>query len=170
MKHLITRLLAGVLILTAFTASAEYTTSVGARAGKFAHGLVVKHFINANANTGFEVLGAWTKEGNDGYTIRAFMLKQLPIFDSKLQIPVDFIIGFGIHTARFEENYYDVVDGGADYYDKKTFAAGVGATLQLEYDSERVPFTIGIDANPFYNVVNPGPEWLDLGVSVRWKF
>ena len=29
--------------------------------------------------------------------------------------------------------------------------------------------TLGIDAHPFYNIISPGPEWIDFGVNLRYK-
>ncbi|MFM2135689.1 MAG: hypothetical protein RL021_1089 [Bacteroidota bacterium] len=169
MKHTFIYLFfAGILLLSA-PASAEYTTSIGGRVGKFAHGLVVKHFFNTNANFGMEALAAWTKEGRNGYTGRVYAVKQLPIINAKLHIPIDFIIGGGAHAGYFHRQYYDIIDGGADYYNEKTMTAGLGATFQLEFDSERFPMTLGIQADPFYNFMNPGPEWIDFGLTVRIK-
>ena len=126
-KYLFFCILLGGLVLRTHTTSAEYTTSIGIRTGKFAHGLVIKHFFNANANFGFEGLAAWTKEGRDGYTVRGYAVKQLPIINAKLHIPIDFIIGGGAHAGYFHRQYYDIVDGGADYYNEKTVAAGLGS-------------------------------------------
>ncbi|MFM2207480.1 MAG: hypothetical protein RL213_1455 [Bacteroidota bacterium] len=161
--------LAAFLWILSLPARAEYTTSIGARVGKFAHGLVVKHFFNTNANFGLEGLAAWTKEGRNGYTGRIYAVKQLPIINAKLHIPIDFIIGGGAHAGFFKRQYYDIVDGGASYYNEKTMTAGLGATFQLEFDSERFPVTLGIQADPFYNFLNPGPEWIDFGLTLRVK-
>jgi hypothetical protein len=118
---------------------------------------------------GIEGLAAYTKEGNDGYTARAFVIKQQSIFNSMLQIPVDFVVGAGVHGGYFKDRYYDKVEGNAKYYTENTYAAGIGATVQLEYNSKRFPMTLGVDAHPFYNILSPGPEWIDFGVNLRYK-
>ena len=156
-------------LIGALAASAQYTASLGVRAGKFATGFTGKYFFDTNGNTGVEAWAAYTKEANDGYTARAFFIKQQSIFNSRLQIPVDFIAGAGIPAGYFKDRYYDVVEGDAKYYNQSTFAGGVGATIQLEYNSRRFPMTLGIDAHPFYNIISPGPEWIDFGVNLRYK-
>ena len=52
------------------------------------------------------------------------------------------------------------------------FVAGVDATVQIEYrvPIKKLPFTIGIDCNPFFQFYHPGPEWIDFGVAVRYVF
>lgn len=171
MKHLLSSLsLAVLLLINAPATQAQYMTAVGARAGKFASGLDVKRFFDTNGNTGLQVMGGWTKEANSGYMAKGFFIKQLPIFDSKLQIPVDMVFGVGTHVGYFRKNYYDVQEGDASYYRENTLSAGIDCSFGLEYDSNKWPITIGIDANPYYSLLKPGPEWLDLGFIVRVKF
>jgi hypothetical protein len=161
-----------VLIIAMFISgisSAQYTRSIGARMGKFATGIDMKHFFNANSNVGMEMFLGYTREAKGGYQGRTLIIQQLPIFDSKLQIPVDIIWGAGVNVGYFKENYYAIRDGNAVYYNPKTLAAGVCGMLGLEFDTRRFPITFGIEAIPFYNLYHPGPEWIDVGVSLKVK-
>ncbi|REK00647.1 MAG: hypothetical protein DWQ39_10845 [Bacteroidetes bacterium] len=164
-------ILTGILFLIISASSnAQYTTAVGVRVGKFASGLNVKHFFDTNANTGVELQLGVTREAKGGYMSKGYFLRQIPIFDSKLQIPVDFIYGIGAHAGYFKENYYRIREGQADYYEPNTISAGIDAVFGLEYDTRRFPISVGIDVNPFYSFLNPGPEFIDFGVNIRMKF
>lgn len=149
---------------------AQYTTGAGLRVGKFASGIDIKHFFDANSNTGLEVMAGITREAKGGYIAKGYFVKQLPIFNSMLQIPIDMVFGIGGHASYYKYDYYSIKEGNPVYYKDKTIAAGVDVMFGLEYDTRKVPFTIGIDANPFYSLLKPGPEWIDFGVNVRAKF
>ncbi|HRH64877.1 MAG TPA: hypothetical protein PLU53_01130 [Bacteroidia bacterium] len=170
MKKIFLFLFVIVNILTTQMVKADYVTSFGARVGKFATGASLKHFFDARGNVGFEIWGTITREANSGYMGKAFFVKQLPIMDSKLQIPVDVVIGIGGHFGLFKDNYYRIKNGEPEYYHHNALNAGIDAQFGLEYNSRRVPVTVGIDVNPYYGLLNPGPEWLDMGLTVRFKF
>lgn len=152
-----------------YAAKAEYITAAGGRVGKFATGVSIKHFFDTRANTGFEAWGTITREANTGYMVKGFFVKQKTIFNSKLQIPVDMVFGVGAHGGFFKDNYYRIVAGEPVYYKHNTASAGIDAQFALEYNSRRFPLTIAIDVNPYYSLLNPGPEWLDMGLTVRIK-
>lgn len=148
----------------------QYTTGAGVRVGKFASGINVKHFFDTNANTGLEVMAGITREAKGGYIAKGYFVKQLPIFNSMLQIPVDMVFGVGLHASYYKYDYYSIKEGDPVYYKDQTIAAGPDIMFGLEYDTRKVPFTVGIDTNPFYSLLNPGPEWIDFGINVRLKF
>ncbi|HNP47483.1 MAG TPA: hypothetical protein PKK99_01225 [Bacteroidia bacterium] len=170
MKKIFSILFLAITIYSVPNAKADYTTSFGARLGKFATGASLKHFFDARGNIGFELWGTITREANSGYMGKGFFVKQVPIFNSKLQIPVDMVFGVGGHFGLFKENFYRIRNGEPEYYDHNALNAGIDAQFGLEYNSRRVPVTVGIDVNPYYGLLNPGPEWLDMGVTVRFKF
>jgi len=149
---------------------AQYTTAAGLRVGKFATGINVKHFFDASSNTGFEIQAGFTREAKGGYIAKGYFVKQLPIFNSMLQIPVDIVFGIGGHASYFKYDYYSIKEGQPVFYKDQTIAAGMDVMVGLEYDTRKIPFTIGIDANPFYSLLKPGPEWIDFGINARIKF
>ena len=170
MKKIFSILFLVSVICISSIVKADYTTSFGAHVGKFASGASLKHFFDANGSTGFEIWGTITREANSGYMGKAFFVKQVTIFNSKLQIPVDMVFGVGGHFGLFKDNYYHIVKGEPEYYEHNALNAGIDAQFGLEYNSRRVPITVGIDVNPYYGLLNPGPEWLDVGLNVRFKF
>src|SRR5690349_2855027 len=109
MKHLL-KILTVLIINSASVSScyAQYITSFGVRAGKFASGFDVKHFFDANGRTGAELFAGYTGEAAGGYTSRAFVLKQMTFNKAKhvLRIPIKGIIGAGVHGSYFRDQYY----------------------------------------------------------------
>ncbi len=93
-------------------AHAQYTTGVGLRVGKFAAGVDVKHFLDANGNTGFELMAGITREAKGGYiAFKGYFVKQLPILNSLLRIPIDIVFGIGAHASYFKYDYYTIKEG-----------------------------------------------------------
>jgi hypothetical protein len=172
MRNYFLRFITIILINSCSVSSciAQYTTSVGLRAGKFASGADVKHFLDKSGNTGFEIFAGYTDEAFGGYLGRMFFLKQLSLSKAKycLRIPIKTIFGVGGHVGYFKDRYYSIQDGQSIPYGDNIFACGIDAVFGLEYNSRKIPFTVGIDAIPYYSLLNPGPEWLDLGVTLRY--
>jgi len=150
-------------------ARAQYQTSFGIHAGKFASGVDLKHFFDTRGTTGFELLAAYTDEAYGGYLGRAFFVRQISMrMRSQLQIPLKFIVGLGAHSGFYKDRYYAIKDGKVIMYGDNTFSVGMDAMIGLEFNTRKVPFTLGIDATPFYTFINPGPEWIDFGVNLRY--
>ena len=172
-----------ICISAGIVCKAQYTTGIGIRAGKFASGIDVKHFFNTNNGTGLEFYGGYTLEAHGGYFGKLLLIKQASIQksnipfplrmifkQSRLQIPLKFIYGAGVHAGYFMDRYYTIHNGEVFSYGDQIMSMGIDATCGLEYNTRKMPFTFGIDATPFYSFLNPGPEWLDLGVNVRYIF
>jgi hypothetical protein len=170
MKIHVTKLIMVLVISISFTwqASAQYQLSVGARIGKFASGIDIKRFFDTNYNTGIELFGGYTQEANGGFLGKVFLIKQLPILDPKVQIPLKMIVGVGPHVGYFKDPYYKIKNGEAAYYPINTFSIGIDGNFGLEYNTRKLPFTIGVDATPYYSFLNPGSTWIDFGVNIRF--
>jgi hypothetical protein len=157
----------------------KYYTGIGLRAGKFNSGITFKHFYAPENRYGIEIGGYYTNIPQGGYTVKGFYLIQNRIKVPIIQIPLDFIFGGGVHGAYFpykqslnDPGYYKKVDGKKVPYYKSVPVGGVDATVQIEYKipMRKVPFTLVFDVNPYYEFLNPGPQWLDFGFSVRYVF
>ena len=163
--------LATVLLLGAQQAHAQYVTGIGIRGGKFNSGVSFKHFFDANNSTGIEGLIGRSKIGRDyGWIAKGFMVFQRPIMDSRMQAPFDVVFGFGMHGAYFKYGYYYIEDGKEIPYALDVYTFGVDAIIGLEYKLPWVPLSITADANPFFSLINKGPEWIDFGISLRYVF
>lgn len=171
-----------VLLFTSVTLMASarrYYTGIGLRAGRFDFGATFKHFYNVDNATGLQFDAFYGIFGSYGYTVKGYYLKQIPFKVPIIQIPLDLVLGGGLHVGYFpaaNDNGYRNRSG--DYYTNakgdpiSVFVAGVDATVQIEYriPVKKVPVTITLDANPFFEFYHPGPEWIDLGVALRYVF
>lgn len=151
-----------------------YISGIGIRAGKFNTGLTSKFFFVADNNSGMQFDAYYTNIASGGYTVKAFFIKQVPFKIPIIQIPLDFVFGGGLHVGYFpfeEQGYYRRSGSDAKYYTKSVVSSGVDATIQIEYQVKKIaPITIGIDAVPYFEFINQGPEFLDFGVSIRYVF
>jgi hypothetical protein len=162
----------------AFAASARrYYTGIGLRAGKFSSGVTFKHFYNTDNATGIQIDAMYSNMSADGFTLKGYYLKQIPFKIPIIQLPLDLVLGGGLHAAYFpfqnNNGYYKRVNADSIYrYPASVVTAGINATVQIEYriPVKKVPFTVSIDCNPFYEFYKRGPEWLDFGFSVRYVF
>ncbi|MCX6291067.1 MAG: hypothetical protein NT126_04820 [Bacteroidetes bacterium] len=170
MKNNFPKLLCFLLIVCSSVpvCEAQYATGVGVHVGKFSTGIDIKHFFDATKTMGYEIFGGFTQEANSGYMGKLFFVKQLPIRQSRLQVPTKIIFGVGSHAGFYKDPYYRIKDGQALYYPVNTFSVGIDGMFGLEYNTRRMPVTIGVDATPYYSLLNPGPSWIDFGVNVRY--
>ena len=158
------------LLLLSATANAQYYTGVGVRLGKFASGVSVKYFFDANNASAIELIAAKTKTARGGYLLTGLYESQSPIHLPILRIPLDIVFGGGAHGGYFPKGYYKLRDGELYPYGDKIFTLGIDAILGLEYKIAIAPLTVGVDCMPFYDIVNPGPEFIDFSFVVRYVF
>jgi len=169
-----------VLVSCTMMASARrYYTGIGLRVGRFDFGATFKHFYNTDQATGMQFDAFYGLFGSYGYTVKGYYIKQIPFKLPIIQLPLDLVLGGGVHIGYFpaaNDNGYHNRQG--EYYldkngePKSVFVAGIDATIQLEYrvPIKKLPFTVGVDCNPFWQFYHPGPEWIDFGVAVRYVF
>lgn len=157
----------------------EYYTGIGLRWGKFNSGVTMKHFFNADNATGAQLDIYRTYIHSRGYTAKIFFIKQGSFRVPILQIPLDYIYGFGLHGAYFPYvdqtprfGYYYRSGGVAHPYDRSVITIGLDATLQVEYQipMHDLPITISVDMNPWFEFYHRGPEYVDFGLNVRYVF
>ena len=172
MKKILTHiiLLAALSLVAAKQTQAQYYTGIGVRLGKFSSGVSVKYFFDANNAKGLELFAGKTKIARGGYIGRLLYENQTPCTMPLLQIPLDIVFGGGAHAAYFPKGYYRLRDGELIPYGDKIFSAGIDAILGVEYKVPIAPITIGVDVNPFLDLLNPGPEYLDFSLAVRYVF
>ena len=151
---------------------AQYHAGIGYRFAKFNNGLTMKYFFRPDNATGFSVLIAYSKIAEDGWVISPLYENQLPFRIPLIQLPLDFIAGAGIHVGYYPKRYYKIVDGLPDYYKNNTITVGVDVLVALEYQVpiDWLPVAIGIEAQPFYEFVNRGPEFLDFAATLKYVF
>ena len=152
-----------------------YYSAFGIRVGKFNSGISYKHFYNTDNATAIQIDAYFTHMADGGYTVKGYYLRQIPFKLPIIQLPLDFIYGGGLHVGYFpieDLGYYKIRHGDAVFYRKSVFSGGVDGTVQIEYQVKRkiAPITVTLDCVPFFEFYNPGPEFVDFGVSVRYTF
>jgi hypothetical protein len=152
----------------------DYKIGIGARFGKLNTGVTFKEIFRDDQSIGMELQLSYAKQSNtSGYTLKGFLLDQLGFKVPYIQLPLDFIFGAGLQVGYFPKDgdysYFKKVNGQAEFYGKNVVTGGVAANIGLEYDLRRAaPFTIGIDAIPFYDFLTPGIENFDFAVNIRY--
>jgi hypothetical protein len=196
MKRFLYLLLLLLLALPGFTANAQsnkkssgggggsgsgYKTGIGLRGGGYSSGLTIKHFLG-NKN-GVAIEGLLTTE----YKARG---ARLTILGEKHKAVADvkglqFYYGAGFHAGSYQGRYYfsdtryyargrkgDVYFIRDYRFDEETYIAfGADLILGLEYKIEDLPFVIGVDYKPFFDVFNGYTGFYnDAAVSLRFTF
>ena len=164
--------LIALFLLAAIASQAQYHDAVGVKAAKFSSGISGKYFFWPDNATGLEVTAGHTRIAKGGWFVTALYENQIPFHIPIIQIPVDLICGIGGHVNYYPHRYYKIVEGKASYYHDNCVAVGADVLVGLEYVSPIVwlPVAVGIEAQPFIEFVNKGPEYLDAAITLRYVF
>ena len=137
----------------------NYTTSAGARLGYF-NGVSVKHFVSgSNALEGIASF-RW-----GGFVVTGLYEWQKPIKGAR---NLDYFLGLGGHIGVWHSDRYYWYDSKRD----GNFAIlGIDFIAGLEYTFTEVPFNVGIDWKPAFNLVGDHHWWGDgMALSIRYTF
>jgi len=163
------------------SSSSGYSTGIGLRGGGYSSGLTIKHFLSGK--NGVAIEGLITTEYK-ARGLRGTILgeKHLQVADVK---GLNFYYGAGFHAGAYEGRYYFADERYyykgrkgdiyviRDYrYDDNTYLA-VGADLiaGLEYKLPDLPFVVGIDYKPFFEVFHGYTGFYnDAAISLRFTF
>lgn len=151
-----------VLIIIKTAAAQDYKTGIGIRGGYFS-GLTVKHFINDNR----------ALEGIIHFRYHGFGIAGLyEVHVVAFKVPaLKFYYGGGVHIGFYDGYYYYKVKRGIrEYYGERTTSIGIDGILGLEYKIEGIPFVVGVDLKPFFDIVEPGPGYWDGALNLRYVF
>ncbi|MBL0102535.1 MAG: hypothetical protein IPP51_01415 [Bacteroidetes bacterium] len=171
MKRILALILFVFVVNTAM--AQKYTFGIGGRAGKFYTGASMKFVFATDNATSLQLDVMYANVASGGYVLKGYLIKQIPFKIPIVQLPLDFVYGLGVHAGYYPfepQGYYKRSKKDANYYDKSVVTIGADLTAQIEYKIPRVPITLGIECVPFYEFVNPGPEFVDFGVSIRYVF
>ncbi|MBC6988164.1 MULTISPECIES: hypothetical protein [Hymenobacter] len=191
MKQLFPRLMILLLLLTSGAAHAQskkgrssgsagagYNTGLGLRAGGYSSGLTFKHFISGKNGVAFEGL-VTTEYKAHGARVTLLLEKHLPVADVK---NLQFYYGAGGHVGSYRGRYYYVgrwetrgkhKDVYYTYYEDDTnyIAFGADLILGLEYKLPDLPFVVGVDYKPFFEVFDGYSGFYnDAALSLRFTF
>ncbi len=181
-----------LLALPGFTASAQskkgsggssgYNTGIGLRGGGYSSGLTVKHFMGSGKGVAIE--GLLTTEYK-ARGVRLTMLGEKHHGVADVQ-GLQFYYGAGFHAGSYQgryyfadERYYYKGRKGDGYLvrreylrDEETYVAfGADLILGLEYKLPDLPFVVGVDYKPYFDVFNGYTGFYnDAAVSLRFTF
>ena len=154
-------MLAGLLLSGKLLAQdgGQYKDALGVRIGIYP-GVSYKHFFS-NV-TAFELLAQAKHKGVIGTLL--YQAHWQAFGSERLR----WILGFGGHVGSFGAGELEDPDG--EPYEKDVITLGVDAILGVEYFFEDAPLTFGLDLKPFADLVNPGPDFFDAALTIRYAF
>ena len=162
-----------------------YSTGIGLRGGGYSSGLTIKHFLSGKNGVAIEGL-VTTEYKARGARLTILGEKHIGIPDAK---GLQFYYGAGFHAGAYQGRYYFADDrfyyNGRNgdiyfaknnkygyYYDDATYVAiGADLILGLEYKLPDLPFVVGVDYKPFFEVFHGYTGFYnDAAVSLRYTF
>jgi hypothetical protein len=162
--------------------SSGYSTGIGLRGGGYSSGLTIKHFMSGKNGVALEAL-VTTEYKARGGRLTLLGEKHKAISDVK---GLQFYYGAGFHAGAYQGRYYfedarfyrygrknkDVYVIRDYRYDEETYVAvGADLILGLEYKMEDLPFVVGVDYKPFFEVFHGYTGFYnDAAVSLRFTF
>ncbi|MCB2379930.1 hypothetical protein LGH70_20205 [Hymenobacter sp. BT635] len=162
--------------------SSGYNTGIGLRGGGYSSGLTIKHFMSGKNGVAIEAL-VTTEYKARGARLTLLGEKHKGIPDVK---GLQFYYGAGFHLGAYQGRYYfadaryyrygrkkkDVYVLYDYRYDEETYVAfGADLILGLEYKMEDLPFVVGVDYKPYFEVFNGYTGFYnDAAVSLRYTF
>lgn len=164
------------------SSSSGYQTGIGLRGGGYSSGLTIKHFLSGKNGVAIEGL-LTTEYKAHGARLTVLGEKHIGIPDAK---GLQFYYGAGFHAGAYKGRYYfedvrfyDKHHEDDDYLrryyyrtDDATYIAfGADLILGLEYKLQDLPFVVGVDYKPFFEVFNGYTGFYnDAAVSLRYTF
>lgn len=144
--------------------SSSYKTGIGLRGGGYSSGLTIKHFLGGKNGVAIEGL-VTTEYKAHGLRLTLLGEKHKAISGAK---GLQFYYGAGFHAGSYQGRYYfedvryyknrkdDDYFRSRRYYTDETSYLAVGADLilGLEYKLEELPFVVGVDYKPYFEVFN----------------
>lgn len=170
------KLIVLVLLFIPFISKSQYADA-GVRVSKFNNGIVSKIALGG---CGFEDSGPWGLEGflgrsyigNWGYLVNVSFFKNLSL-TKNVRGPQIYLIGkTGVNIGTYK-NFYYINNNytGFIYYDSKYIQnIGLTAHLGLEWISSDFPISIEATMNPWIDLSNNGPEFIDYNISIKYQF
>ena len=162
-----------------------YNTGIGLRGGGWSSGLTLKHFLGSGKGVAIEGL-LTTEYKARGGRLTILGEKHIGVPDAK---GLQFYYGAGFHAGAYQGRYYFADDryyyNGRNgdmyffkgnksgyYYDETTYLAiGADLILGLEYKLQDLPFVVGVDYKPFFEVFHGYTGFYnDAAVSLRYTF
>lgn len=160
MKLKVLVLALSLFCVTSVLKAQDYHTAIGARVGYF-NGLTIKHFISGNNAI----------EGIASFRWRGFVLTGLYEWQKPVKglRNLDYYIGLGGHVGFWDNKHYYWYDN--DRGPGNFTVLGVDFIAGLEYNFTEVPFNVGLDWKPAFNLIGDSHWWgYGIALSIRYAF
>ena len=134
-----------------------FKSAIGLRAGIYS-GVSYKQFLKQNNS--IEILGQTRFEGIllTGLYEWNYHLFDNPNFNG--------FLGLGAHLASYGSGKFENRSGVP--YQDNVLNFGIDGIAGVEYIFEDAPLTFGLDIKPFVDLVNPGSDYVDAAVTIRY--
>ena len=145
------------------TAPATYNTGIGLRGG-FTSGLSLKHFVSSNSAVELVLGSRW-----HGLNITGLyeLHKRNALGINRLS----WEYGLGARVGFYNGKYYREWNDDKYYNDRNYTAVSVVGLLGLEYTFGEIPFSLGLDIMPYFDLYHRGyNDYIDASVSFRYVF
>lgn len=148
-----------------------YKTGIGLRGG-YEGGLTIKHFIREDRALEGILSRGW---GYGGFRITGLYEIHKPFPGAN---GLDWFFGIGGHVGFYNDRYYDYDCDNGGYYDNdgdwrkckdRYTTIGIDGILGLEYQFNEIPFSIGVDIKPYFDLVGRGDHFGDGAFSIRYN-
>ena len=134
-----------------------FQNAIGLRAGIYP-GASYKQFLRSNNS--LEFLGQTRFEG---ILVTGLYEWNYHLFDDPR---INGFLGAGAHLASYGSGKFE--DRSGVPYQDNVLNFGIDGIAGIEYVFEDAPITIGFDIKPFIDIVNPGSDYVDAAVTIRY--
>ena len=136
----------------------DYGTGIGVRGG-LSNGITVKHFINEKTAVEGLLSSRWGGLNITGL----YQIHNAAAFDVQR---LNWYYGVGAHIG-----FWSGKDVGWADDDENYTVIGIDGIIGIEYNFEELPFNIGLDWKPAFNLIGNTKFWGDGGaLSLRFVF
>lgn len=144
--------------------SAGYSTGIGLRFG-WDGGLTAKHFIKSDAAIEGILSRSW---GYRGFRLTGLYEMQKPLPNAE---NFYWFVGGGAHFGMYHGGYWGKWKKDKYYYDDRYYPViGLDLIGGIEYKFTEVPFTLGLDLKPYFDLWGWGGHFWDGAFTARYTF
>lgn len=145
------------IVITGQVKAQEYINAIGLRGG-LAQGITFKHFLSTQDAAEGILAVRW-----GGFFVTGLYERHLPAFDTD---GLYFYYGGGAHIGFWDNVSSGWFDDGISYT-----VIGIDGILGLEYVFNEIPFNIGVDWKPAFNLIGVTNFWgSNMALSLRFMF
>lgn len=163
MKRIKNILLFVLLFSAAEQAGAQgYENAIGLRLGT-SQGVTFKHSLGSDAMLELMLTSRW-----GGWNFTGMYQKYAPAFKVD---QLYWYYGAGAHIGFYDNDHNDKNPWYDEYDDDNHVLLGIDGIIGLEYEIVEIPFHVGLDWKPAFNIFDEAGLWADeFAISFRYVF